>query len=106
MVVPETENDKREYTKTTYELVPEEPPPSKRGRVGSHELLQALVALRDNPGDWFRVAICGGNSGASALKSSISNGRRKVPDGKYEYRAVGAHPEDGKSTMYARYLGE
>lgn len=104
--MPETDQDRKPYTKTTYELVPEEPPANKRGRVGSHELFEALTSIKDNPKEWFRVAVCGGNSGASALKSSISNGRRKVPDGKYEYRAVGSHPESGKSTMYARYMGD
>lgn len=97
---------KREYVKTTYEVKFEEPPASRRGREASRELFEALVSLKDNPGDWARVALCNGNSGASALKSSITGGKKKIPDGKYEFKAVGSYPKENQSTMYARFTGE
>jgi hypothetical protein len=104
--MPNDTDERRPYVKTEIRVQFEEPPAPRRGRGSSRLLFDALMSLKDNPDRWASIAVCNGNSGASALKSAITGGKKNIPDGKYEYRAAGATPEDGRSTLYARYLDE
>lgn len=88
------------------ELVPEDPPPSRKHVPPAKPWEATLTRLQAHPNQWFRIQTYEKKSGAASDRYRLTKGelKKKVPPGKYEF--VASQAPDGKSSvLHARYLG-
>lgn len=78
-----------------------DPPPQRRNMKGSEFWCSVAEKARSRPGEWLRVP----NTHIGAQVSAIKKGSlRAFRTGKWE--ATGRITENGRYTVYIRYLGE
>ena len=78
--------------------------PNVNGSPKIASLEQALSMLRARKdGPFYLVATYQSPSSASATLNAINHGKRKVPEGKYEYH-VNVRKDISRSYLYARRI--
>lgn len=79
----------------------EDPPPSARTRP--HPFEPELLALRERPGEWGRIATRADKAQAYRIAHGIRTSKRVQRLGRFD--AIARYLEDGDHGVWARYLG-
>lgn len=84
------------------------PPEEHRATAATNKVYDNLLAIQENPGEWFEVAQYATSNGAKKTNDAITAGERAIPDGEYELevrtRRVEGRERRG-SVLYAKFIG-